>query len=237
VNAQELLELRDELEDAARYADAGHEYEDRLGLVPVTHESWVYLVRAVGTDFVKVGFTSAAEPASRVSELQTGNPHELRLEDRFAGDMSMEGAVHATIKHRHVRGEWFQLRQDETAAIAEAGWQGYVPFVCTLCEGIRSRGLNSGLCYDCDLAIKRDVETVSTLSDFAVAADNSDLHWMADAARGLLRSRAALDCASPHATCRAFRVAANRLLNELDAATDSKFRDGIRRVVPWWGWA
>lgn len=86
--------------------------------------SGVYFVRAMKTEFVKIGICTNSVGA-RIRALRTGSPLELDLEefaliddrdDRFTA----EKFLHACLKHqgRHVRGEWFDLSEMEAARLA-----------------------------------------------------------------------------------------------------------------------
>jgi hypothetical protein len=67
---------------------------------------WVYLIEAVGTGTVKIGY-SAQYPGKRMSSLQTANPHDLRLIGFVTGTRRDEQRCHAYFNHLHIRGEWF----------------------------------------------------------------------------------------------------------------------------------
>lgn len=80
----------------------------------------VYVVRAEGTNAVKVGFSRDVK--SRVATLQTASPFPLKLLGHFVGfDESHERAVHAGLASRRASGEWFVFEQNEDAySIVEA---------------------------------------------------------------------------------------------------------------------
>jgi hypothetical protein len=68
-----------------------------------------YVVR--GMDAVKIGYTER-DPISRLKELQTGCPDELRLVGvDFSGGLATEGVLHAQFADAHLRGEWFKLTE------------------------------------------------------------------------------------------------------------------------------
>lgn len=56
---------------------------------------------------VKVGY--AQNPETRVRELQTGSPHELRLLAHWPAPRALEGWVHSELSRFHIRGEWFAI--------------------------------------------------------------------------------------------------------------------------------
>lgn len=68
----------------------------------------IYLIAETGcSDAVKVGHSSD----TRIADLQTGNPRELRLLAKLPGSRDDEQALHARFIHLHedwMRGEWFR---------------------------------------------------------------------------------------------------------------------------------
>jgi len=72
------------------------------------------------TWLVKVGVS--VNPAQRLRQLQTGNPHELKLafECRCPEglDYKAEAVVHQHLRAQHVRLEWFRLTEDEIVTVA-----------------------------------------------------------------------------------------------------------------------
>lgn len=109
----------------------------RLEIVPVVANEWIYFARARDTEFVKVGFTAAADPGRRLPSLQTGCPFALDLEEAFAAPQSTEAELHRNLVRRRVRarGEWFRLSRRDTRAIVE-WWSedGVLLDVCGRCE-------------------------------------------------------------------------------------------------------
>ena len=80
----------------------------------------LYFIRAVGTKFVKIGFTnSGGEAQSRLSSLQVGCPHELRVEAHCQGGLQDEHRMHAALASKRVRGEWFCLTEKEVRDLAK----------------------------------------------------------------------------------------------------------------------
>lgn len=63
-------------------------------------------------DVVKIGWTGRSLRA-RLGGLQVGNPRPLRLLGGFAGPQRLEALIHAALAPRHVRGEWYDVSQDE----------------------------------------------------------------------------------------------------------------------------
>ena len=69
----------------------------------------IYVIRAEGTDFVKVGYAKNSVYL-RLSELQIGCPHVLTLVAMNNGNLTLERQLHRKLKASglHVRGEWFK---------------------------------------------------------------------------------------------------------------------------------
>lgn len=68
----------------------------------------VYVISAVGTPFVKIGFTSGAA-SSRMKQIGTCCPHELEVVHEYStGTEAMERALHDLFGSYRVRNEWFK---------------------------------------------------------------------------------------------------------------------------------
>lgn len=65
---------------------------------------WTYFVQGVPLSPVKIG--RATDVASRLSGLQTGTPHELRVLLVLEGDREAE--MHDRFALHRIRGEWFE---------------------------------------------------------------------------------------------------------------------------------
>jgi hypothetical protein len=68
----------------------------------------VYVIRAVGTDSYKIGFTTKT-PEERRASLQTGNPRELEVVAAFVGTTEDERRIHQLLEDYRQEGEWFRL--------------------------------------------------------------------------------------------------------------------------------
>ena len=77
-----------------------------------TEEDCVYIVRAVGTNYYKIGHTSRPI-RHRLSELQNGNPLDLVLVASWSADEEAEREMHSLFAPYHTRGEWFELSAAE----------------------------------------------------------------------------------------------------------------------------
>lgn len=72
------------------------------------NKTYVYIIKA--DTFVKIGFSE--NPEKRLSEMQTGSPHELELLAKFPYGTRPEAAakekeMHLLFSTWHHRGEWF----------------------------------------------------------------------------------------------------------------------------------
>jgi hypothetical protein len=68
----------------------------------------IYAIRALGTEYVKFGYTNDVQ--SRLATLQTGCPWDLELVAQCEGDQATETWVHWRLfqANAHHRGEWFK---------------------------------------------------------------------------------------------------------------------------------
>lgn len=70
----------------------------------------VYVIRAEGTDAVKIGL--ASDPIARMKQLQIGTPHRLKIIREIAGDRRDEKSFHRHFKKFRQFGEWFLFHED-----------------------------------------------------------------------------------------------------------------------------
>jgi len=75
-----------------------------------------YVIKSGNSDYYKIGKTSRTVP-SRLKELQTGNPHPLKVVKVLSGDL--EGYYHDKFSHKRVSGEWFKLSRRDLKQIRE----------------------------------------------------------------------------------------------------------------------
>jgi hypothetical protein len=66
----------------------------------------IYLIEALGTGFVKIGYSN--NPSKRLSGLQTASPHDLTLFRVLPGEVEDEHDLHQRFSSHRVRGEWFE---------------------------------------------------------------------------------------------------------------------------------
>jgi len=57
-------------------------------------------------DSIKIGFS--AIPLSRLADLQSSSPRELKMLGHFPGTMANEQDLHIRFREFHLRGEWFK---------------------------------------------------------------------------------------------------------------------------------
>lgn len=80
---------------------------------------YVYIVGFSEAGIVKIG--SALAPGIRLAELQCGNPFELHLRAAVSiyegSPVLIERAAHKIARARHIRGEWFELDDDEALEV------------------------------------------------------------------------------------------------------------------------
>lgn len=67
----------------------------------------IYAIEAVGTGFVKIGWTEG-EVKERLGSLQTASPFELKAIAWCSGGRRMERELHRKLSAARVRGEWFR---------------------------------------------------------------------------------------------------------------------------------
>ena len=77
----------------------------------------IYAIRAVGTQFVKIG--RAKSVGRRLKELETGCPHELHIEAVAEWPDPQEAAIHMYLSEHCEKYEWFR-DSDRTAQVI--GW-------------------------------------------------------------------------------------------------------------------
>lgn len=72
---------------------------------PEPHLGHVYLIRVIGTDIVKVGWSR--RPVNRAHDLQTGCPFDLELTHTMPGTRRDEHTIQSVLGDYHMRGEWY----------------------------------------------------------------------------------------------------------------------------------
>ena len=83
---------------------------------------FVYFVRCLGTEFVKIG--KARNVETRLNSLQTGCPFDLALMFKIRCDSEkaayeLEGKLHKMFGEQRRRAEWFKIRGSQLSRITK----------------------------------------------------------------------------------------------------------------------
>ena len=80
----------------------------------------IYAIRAVGTEYVKIGISNTSSGADRITALQISCPFELSFVAQAEWPDGQERCIHVHLKRTgcHVRGEWFR-ETGETLLVLE----------------------------------------------------------------------------------------------------------------------
>lgn len=75
----------------------------------------IYIIKAVGTNLYKIGYTSRNDFSLRLNELQntTASPHYLELLLLIDGSEEDEKTIHRALSKFRVSGEWFEVDVDK----------------------------------------------------------------------------------------------------------------------------
>ena len=103
----------------SKYGDFGG-FAPMAGCTSDPHSlGYIYIIGFDEPGVVKIG--SAQSPMIRLSELQCGNPFELRLRyvvSIYEGSpVLVEFATHRLAKTHNIRGEWFDLSAEDALAV------------------------------------------------------------------------------------------------------------------------
>ena len=100
----------------------------------------IYAMQAGDNGPVKIGI--AINPASRLRELQTGNPQALRIVEKIDAPDRQERFLHERLKEHRIRGEWFNPHPEVFGVLKSAK-------VCALL----GKAYDDGLCPDCNMGL------------------------------------------------------------------------------------
>jgi len=80
--------------------------------------SKIYIIQC--NEYYKVGISKS--PRSRLKQLQTSNPYELKLKRTYKlpSPKTSEALIHMMLKEYHVRGEWFNTELDVINSVIES---------------------------------------------------------------------------------------------------------------------
>jgi hypothetical protein len=78
-------------------------------VLPLDATEYIYFITAIGTDFVKIGYSR--DPEWRLNELQAASMYRLRLVEAFGvtNGRAVEQDLHERLRHLKVKGEWFRI--------------------------------------------------------------------------------------------------------------------------------
>ncbi|MCC8118153.1 MAG: GIY-YIG nuclease family protein [Bacteroidales bacterium] len=95
-----------------------------------SNNAYVYLIEEIGSGIFKIGFSQC--PENRLANLQSGNPHELKLVQKFltSNPKELEASLHQYFMPFQVKDEWFKLACDAKAEF---------PAICAGLERVISR--------------------------------------------------------------------------------------------------
>jgi len=78
-----------------------------LTTLPPSPEGYVYIIHAISTNRIKIGFTT--KPTERLKSLQTACPFPLQMLACWPGSEAREKRVHRYLKQFRQVGEWFEV--------------------------------------------------------------------------------------------------------------------------------
>lgn len=87
----------------------------------VRTEGFVYIVHAVGTNRIKIGFS--ANPGDRLASLQTGSPFRLEIISCVPGSRADEMRMHRRLAKYRRTGEWFEIPRSRPPSIIGHRWK------------------------------------------------------------------------------------------------------------------
>lgn len=82
---------------------------------PSSGQGFVYVARC--GKYCKIGYS--VTPEQRISALQIGNPELVTLLGTIEGSQVLEDRLHAKFRGKHVRGEWFELSDEDVRSILQ----------------------------------------------------------------------------------------------------------------------
>lgn len=95
-------------------------FRHQIGQVP-DHENpldvtgWVYFAGAYDREklvYIKIGYTAAKNPNTRVSSIRQGTAHTVKLLAATPGCRALEVMYLVEFRRTHVKGEWFEPSPD-----------------------------------------------------------------------------------------------------------------------------
>jgi hypothetical protein len=121
---------------AKRDEAIGALFPHQEGAIPVGEvlsdvTGWVYFAGAYDRGrlvHVKIGYTAAKNPTSRIKTVGQGVPHEVRLLVAVPGCRTLELQYLAEFRRTHIKGEWFEpsgeiMTRVETLLARQGTWK------------------------------------------------------------------------------------------------------------------
>jgi hypothetical protein len=95
----------------------------------ISQTSYIYFIREKDSIVTKIGITHASRGVThRLKELQTGNSRELILYDKILmfDAIHFERAMHIFFKDKNIRGEWFNVDNEDIRKVLELTKHGNI---------------------------------------------------------------------------------------------------------------
>ena len=86
----------------------------------------IYFIQCGENGPIKIGYTDNGVE-TRMAQLQTGCPYELRLLWVYTGNDLTESQLHKEFAHERIRGEWFRPSSRAALSNASPGASSIVP--------------------------------------------------------------------------------------------------------------
>jgi hypothetical protein len=79
---------------------------------------WIYIIRDVNNNEVKIGVTQKENPKGRLSQYVS---HKIDIEllfiDKIEDCFELENEIHISIERRRIKGDWFKLNSEDVYKI------------------------------------------------------------------------------------------------------------------------
>ena len=87
-------------------------------------EGYIYIAKAGISNHYKIGFTANSDIDKRISAHQTSSPERLdRIGSFPVSSIKTEKTIHKKFSHKKVRGEWFELSDEEVKDLLSSEWR------------------------------------------------------------------------------------------------------------------
>lgn len=98
-----------------------YDRDSRKFIIDDSGKGFVYIIRAIGTNRFKIGFSK--DPERRLLELQSSqSPFDLQIQKShwFVDAQTLEGCLHKKYREFRVKGEWFEIPSELIIELAGA---------------------------------------------------------------------------------------------------------------------